>query len=102
VTYQWEAESPPGSGLYAPVVDAALARVIVSGSRTPTLRVVPRAGQTLPAFFATRYRCTATNACGTTASPAALLTVCAADFNCDGFLDFFDYDDFVAGFETGC
>jgi hypothetical protein len=26
----------------------------------------------------------------------------AADFNGDGFLDFFDYDDFVAGFEAGC
>jgi hypothetical protein len=26
---------------------------------------------------------------------------CPADFNADGFLDFFDYDDFVACFETG-
>jgi hypothetical protein len=25
-----------------------------------------------------------------------------ADFNGDGFLDFFDYSDFVAGFESGC
>ena len=27
---------------------------------------------------------------------------CAADFNRDGFLDFFDYDDFVTAFEQGC
>ena len=27
---------------------------------------------------------------------------CAADFNDDGFVDFFDYDDFVAAYETGC
>jgi hypothetical protein len=27
---------------------------------------------------------------------------CNADFNGDGFVDFFDYDDFVAGFEAGC
>jgi hypothetical protein len=27
--------------------------------------------------------------------------VCAADFNDDGFVDFFDYDEFVAGFEAG-
>ena len=28
-------------------------------------------------------------------------TSCAVDFNCDGFLDFFDYSDFVATFEGG-
>jgi hypothetical protein len=27
---------------------------------------------------------------------------CDADFNGDGFVDFFDYDDFVLAFETGC
>ena len=26
----------------------------------------------------------------------------SADFNGDGFVDFFDYDDFVAMFEAGC
>ena len=25
-----------------------------------------------------------------------------ADFNSDDFVDFFDYDDFVAAFEGGC
>jgi hypothetical protein len=29
------------------------------------------------------------------------VTPCPADFNGDGFLDFFDYDDFVACYETG-
>jgi photosystem II stability/assembly factor-like uncharacterized protein len=32
---------------------------------------------------------------------ADLPAPCPADFNNDGFLDFFDYDDFVACFETG-
>ena len=27
---------------------------------------------------------------------------CAADFNRDSFVDFFDYDAFVASFEAGC
>jgi Tol biopolymer transport system component len=27
---------------------------------------------------------------------------CSADFNNDGYLDFFDFDDFVAAFERGC
>lgn len=30
-----------------------------------------------------------------------LASSCAADFNADGFLDFFDYGDFVTAFETG-
>ena len=33
-------------------------------------------------------------------SNGATLTVCPSDFNCDGFLDFFDYSDFVECFET--
>ncbi|XVJ60675.1 MAG: hypothetical protein HEQ23_15290 [Tepidisphaera sp.] len=47
------------------------------------------------------YDCIVTNACGSVTSDAATLTICAADFNCDGFLDFFDYDDYVNCFETG-
>jgi hypothetical protein len=46
------------------------------------------------------YDCIVTNACGSVTSDAATLTICAADFNCDGFLDFFDYDAFVECFET--
>jgi hypothetical protein len=30
-----------------------------------------------------------------------ILGTCPVDFNLDGFIDFFDYDDFVFGFETG-
>jgi hypothetical protein len=29
------------------------------------------------------------------------LSVCVADFDCDGFLDFTDFDGFVAAFESG-
>ena len=29
------------------------------------------------------------------------MNVCRPEFNCDGFLDFFDYADFVEAFETG-
>ncbi|MDX2117118.1 MAG: GC-type dockerin domain-anchored protein [Planctomycetota bacterium] len=31
----------------------------------------------------------------------ATLTVCAADFNCDGAIDMNDFDDFVTDFESG-
>ncbi|MEK6703624.1 MAG: immunoglobulin domain-containing protein [Planctomycetota bacterium] len=48
-----------------------------------------------------QYTCTITNGCGNATSQAATLTVCHADFDCDGTLDFFDYDAFVVAFEAG-
>ena len=33
--------------------------------------------------------------------PFTLTNPCPADFNQDGFLDFFDYDGYVDAFETG-
>ena len=47
------------------------------------------------------YTCLVSNSCGQVLSTGATITLCFADFNCDGFLDFFDYDAFVAAFETG-
>jgi hypothetical protein len=46
-------------------------------------------------------RAIVSDACGPTYSAIAQLLVCPADFNCDSFLDFFDYDEFVTAFETG-
>lgn len=51
------------------------------------------------------YHCVATNGCASKASNSALVAVynpCAADFNGDGAVDFFDYLDFVAAFSSGC
>jgi|GEM_PF-3225095 len=47
------------------------------------------------------YDCVVTNFCGTTTTDSTLLRLCLADFNCDGFVDGFDYDDFVLCFEGG-
>ena len=44
------------------------------------------------------YRCILTDSCGSQASNAATLTVCAVDLNCDQVVDFFDYFDFVNAF----
>ncbi|MEK6701905.1 MAG: hypothetical protein AABZ53_06555 [Planctomycetota bacterium] len=49
-------------------------------------------------------RCLLTGTCGNATSDTASLTViacCPADFNRDGAVDFFDYDDFVVCFEGG-
>ncbi len=51
------------------------------------------------------YHCVATNGCASKSSNASLVAVynpCAADFNGDGAVDFFDYLDFVAAFSSGC
>ncbi len=39
---------------------------------------------------------------GTVQMSVTTLSSCQIDFNGDGFVDFFDYDDFVAEFEAGC
>jgi hypothetical protein len=67
----------------------------IRGSRTPLLRVLsPRDADE------GSYDVVITNACGTTTSPAAMLTVsCAADFDCSLSVDFNDYLDFVSAFD---
>ncbi len=47
------------------------------------------------------YDCVITNACGTVSSAAAGLTICAADFNCDGGTDSRDFFEFLAAFFAG-
>lgn len=47
------------------------------------------------------YDCVVTTSCGAAVSEAAGLNICRPEFNCDGFLDFFDYADFVLAFERG-
>ncbi len=44
------------------------------------------------------YDCVITTPCGSITSAAATLSICVADFNCDGSADFFDYLDFVDAF----
>lgn len=49
-----------------------------------------------------RFECVVSNACGITVSAPAELVLCRADFTADGFVDFFDYLEFVQSFEEGC
>ncbi|MEK6701531.1 MAG: LamG-like jellyroll fold domain-containing protein, partial [Planctomycetota bacterium] len=46
-----------------------------------------------------RYSCLVTTACGVHQTPEAELLICASDYDCDGTVDFFDYDAFVNCFE---
>lgn len=75
--------------------------VLIPDAREATLRI--------PSIRITdtgRYRCVISNACGSVTEPSVapywfLLSVCTADFNCDRFVDFFDYADFIVAFESG-
>jgi hypothetical protein len=46
-------------------------------------------------------RCVVTNACGSVTSNVATLTICPADFNCDGSLNSQDFFDFLTAFFAG-
>jgi hypothetical protein len=84
VSYQWRRNNIPL---------APHGRYI--GIDAPTLIIVDIARED-----AGNYTCVATNSCGSTTSAAAALTICEADFNCDGTPDFFDYLDFAAAFDA--
>jgi hypothetical protein len=48
------------------------------------------------------YDVVVSSPCGNRTSRTAVITAtCAADFNCDGFVDFFDYDGFVEAYQAG-
>lgn len=47
------------------------------------------------------YSCRVVGTCGSTVSRDATLATCGADFRCDGFLTFEDFDAFVNAFEAG-
>jgi len=68
-----------------------------SGVTTPTLTI-----RTIDPSQSGVYALAATNACGTVTSEGAEVVVyCPSDFNADDFIDFSDFDAFVAAFGAG-
>jgi hypothetical protein len=81
-TYRWQRETSPASNIFTALADGPIPRgSIISGSGSATLSIVG-----LTSADARRYRCAVSNACQTTPSNAAGLTVNSADFNGDGSL----------------
>lgn len=105
VTLTWQR----GTTHLAPFSDATV-RIKLStdgGLSFPTtLATLANTGSgtvTLPTLTApdARLRLEPTTGIYFTVSRPFRLVTCPADANADGFLDFFDYDEFVAAFETG-
>ncbi|MDX2118237.1 MAG: GC-type dockerin domain-anchored protein [Planctomycetota bacterium] len=69
---------------------------VVSGATTPTLTL-----SDINYSDATLYRVIVTGNCGVAVGQPTRLAMCRADYNCDGFLSFADFDDFVSAFEAG-
>jgi uncharacterized membrane protein len=90
ITYSWTR-----NGL--PVSDGQFGITRIRGSSTGYVIIDnPR-----PDFVAGEWVCVATNPCGSVQSNSANIGFCPVDINCDNFVDFFDFDDFVACFEGG-
>jgi hypothetical protein len=83
-TYQWRKNS-----------------VEIDATANPSAATATLQLSSLGVLDAASYDCVVRNSCGEVTTQHAALEICAADYNCDGFLDFFDYSDFVECFETG-
>lgn len=101
-TYVWEAETAPGvwtaltNGGAGPGGFSVVSITTSGGGLTSSMRLL-----STTAGDAKNYRCTATAGCGSVTTSTATLTMCPADFTCDGFIDVFDFFDFVNAFENG-
>lgn len=67
---------------------------IAMGTHTSTLHV-----SNLARTAAGLFRVVVSNSCGTVTTPAALLHLCASDFNCDGFVDDADFSIFSVAYD---
>lgn len=98
--------APGSDGVYSLSDNYALASdspCIDSGSNAARVAIVGT--MALDAMGDDRFVNATSNANGSIVDRGAIefqTATCPADFNTDGFLDFFDYDAFVEAFESGC
>ncbi|MBL8761318.1 MAG: hypothetical protein JNL50_08460 [Phycisphaerae bacterium] len=103
-SYQWRVESPADSGVYVDLAGASFHEIEtglefdVAGADLATLSV---SGVKLRGHGnVIRLVGRATNSCGSVTSDVATLTICAADFTCDRFVNGDDYDAFASVFDV--
>ncbi|MBL9002407.1 MAG: immunoglobulin domain-containing protein [Phycisphaerae bacterium] len=100
-TYQWHREAAPN--VFVPIMNGGTTGWggcgLVSGAQTATLTLAGDPNM-LP-IDGVRFRCRVTNACGSTWSNPAALTICPGDYNCDGGVDGGDVDAFFDDWQNG-
>jgi len=100
-SYEWQIEEAPGAWIALgedplPMACGGSARATGAASAEADIAIRP-----CPLQSAFRVRCVITNSCGSTTSSPALLTVCTADYNCDGGVDGADVEAFFIDWESG-
>ncbi len=89
--YQWQAEAPPGSGVWEDLVDGpSKVYGTIAGATTEALDL-----SGFSPGAQTRYRVVVTSECGDVASAPASLLICLADFTCDGITNSTDVGEFI-------
>src|SRR5690606_34188773 len=94
-TYQWEAESPLGSGTFVPLTDGVTARFIIDGATTRTLTIAANNANPFRPASATNCRGVVPNQCDPITTGAAALIICPVDLDCNHAADVFDLLDYL-------
>jgi hypothetical protein len=99
VSYRWQLETTTDTWIDANNGELPYngGTINASGVDSDSLRLTLEA---LPGAPAVRFRCIVTNPCGATTTDPAALTICSADFNCNGVVDSEDFFDFANAFFT--
>ncbi len=97
-TYLWRRAIPSGFVTLANGATPWGSTGTLSGATSPALTI---AGVSNKDVGPTGYSVVITNACGSTASTSATLTICTADYNCAGGVTVQDIFDFVGGYFAG-
>jgi len=100
-TYQWQWQPAGPNTAWAALAngintdDQGTPAFDVSGATTAAVAIRSISGLVGPVG---NFRCIVTNACGSVTSNEATLTICAADFNCDGDLNPDDLADYIGAY----
>ena len=86
VSYRWRHDGTPLEDELGHIAGAGTSMLVITNARNSDTGL---------------YDCVVTNPCNSEISIAATLSVCAADFDCDGFITGLDYDLYVQAFEAG-
>ncbi len=103
LNYEWQIENAPG--VWSPLGDIPVDVSCESGGGSLAFAVPANSPEVLVGVGTCagsfNVRCVASDDCGATISDPATLTVCLADFNCDGGVDGADVETFFTSWETG-